>query len=72
VDIVLAKNWKNHQRGDVLRDVTDGIMRDLVAVGVVAVGVVAPQKGQGETTKDLPSPPRDKMFRASQRKDGET
>jgi hypothetical protein len=34
--------------------------------------VVAPQKGQGETTKDLPSPPRDKMFRASQRKDGET
>jgi hypothetical protein len=72
VDIVLSKDWKNHQKGDVLRDVTDGILRDLVALGVVAQGVVAPLKGQGDTVKDVSAPPRDKMFRPTLRKDGET
>lgn len=69
MDIVLAKDWKNHQKGDVLRDVTDGIMRDLVALGVVAVGVVAPQKGQGNSMKDIVAPPRDKMVRTTLHKD---
>ncbi len=72
--ITLKKAWKNHPAGTVLESVSDGIMKELKALGVLDAGRKRSSKKQAtpgieEKAKEVTSPTNKMISTSTEKKE---